>query len=474
MSRKSRNTSASPISTRLVRSHNYGLIERLFCQASTFSLKQSSYKRRILRVDRLEQRDLFAVLTAVVFEDLNSSSDYEKGIDSPIAYQFVYVDQNNNQQFDAFEAAAISDKDGIVSFEIKDGLNGVLRVNQTLQGSTSRSDNTQVEYVGPKLFDFISSPVEVVAFDKVLQGGQNGWVTIESLPEGEGDGFTGSGDLKAFVSPLPENTIIRTEIGQLSIDGQAPPSHWNWIISDQRFEVSDGKLFVRDQFPIDFESEPEIKFTVEGVDTSGVPDGNSGNHLVTVTLSIADQNDPPTGLLLLGNSILEKVAGAIVGPVRLIDQDPNEPYEYIVSDPRFVVAGGLLRLRSGEYLEHNVEPSLEINVLARSLITPEHEITASTRVEVLPNRHPWQNPISPLDVNNDGASNAMDALIIINHLNTHGSHRADGIAINSPSSGMPSFIDVNGDGYVGPIDALIIINQLNKNGSGNAEGAGRE
>jgi hypothetical protein len=453
---------------------SYRLIEKLFSQASAISLIQSNSTRRVLRVDRLERRDLFAVLTAVVFEDANASSDYEKGIDSPIAYQFVYVDQNSNQQFDDFETAAISDKDGIVSFEIKDGLNGVLRVNQTLQGSTFSSDMPHTQYAGPKISDLVSSPVEIVAFDTVLQGGADGWVAIESTPEGEGDGFSGGGDLKAFVSPLPENTISRTEIGQLSIDGQPPPSHWTWIISDERFEVSGGKLFVRDQFPIDFESEPEIKFTVEGIDTSGVPDANSGNHLVTVTLSIADQNDPPTGLLLLGNSVIEKVAGAIVGPVRLIDQDPNEPYEYIVSDPRFIVAGGMLRLRSGEYVEHANEPTLEINVRARSLINPEHELTASTRIEVLPNRHPWQNPMSPLDVNNDGTSNAMDALIIINHLNTHGSHRADGVAINSPSSGMPSFIDVNGDGYVGPIDALIIINQLNKNGSGNAEGAGRE
>lgn len=474
MSAKSKNALDCPNSIHPVKLRSHGLIERLFSQASTHGLNHPISRRRILRVDRLERRDLFAVLTAVVFEDLNSSSDYEKGIDSPIAYQFVYVDQNNNQQFDDFESAAISDKDGIVTFEIKDGLNGVLRVNQTLQGSTLPSDMPHAPYAGPKIFDLVSSPVEVVAFDKILQGGSDGWITIESSPEGEGDGFTGNGDLKAFVSPLPENTIIKTEIGRLLIDGQAPPSHWNWIISDERFEVSEGKLFVRDQFPIDFESEPEIKFTVEGIDTSGLPDGNSGNHLVTVTLPIADQNDPPTGLILLGNSVLEKVAGAIVGPVRLIDQDPNEPYEYIVSDPRFTVAGGLLRLKSDEFVEHANEPALEINVLARSLINPEHEITASTRIEVLPNRHPWQNPLSPLDVNNDGNSNAMDALIIINHLNTHGSHRADGIAINSPSTGMPSFIDVNGDGYVGPIDALIIINQLNKNGSGNAEGAGRE
>jgi hypothetical protein len=452
----------------------HGLVERFFSQASSLGLTPAEVRQRILRIDRLEQRDLFAVLTAVVFEDLNTSNNYEQGIDSPIAYQFVYVDQNNNQQFDEFESAAISDKDGIVSLEIKNGLSGTLRVNQTLQGSTSPVDNSQARYAGPKFFDLVPSPVEVVAFDTVLQGGSDGWVTVESNPEGEGDGFSGNGDLKAFVSPLPENTFIRTEIGHLAIDGQPPPSNWTWIVSDERFEVRDGKLFVRDQFPIDFESEPEVKFTVEGIDYSGVPDGNSGNHLVTVTLSIADQNDPPSGLLLLGNSVLEKVAGAIVGPVRLIDQDPNEPYEYIVSDPRFVVAGGMLRLKSGEYVEHENEPALNLTVLARSLTNPENEITAASRIEVLPNRHPWHNPTSPLDVNNDGNSNAIDALIIINHLNTHGSHRAEGIAINSPSSGMPNFIDVNGDGHVGPIDALIIINQLNKNGTGSAEGSGRE
>ena len=60
---------------------------------------------------------------------------------------------------------------------------------------------------------------------------------------------------------------------------------------------------------------------------------------------------------------------------------------------------------------------------------------------------PRQNTSKPLDVNNDGSVTPIDALIVINNLNSQG-------------SGNNNFIDVNGDGVVTPLDALIVINFL--------------
>ena len=65
----------------------------------------------------------------------------------------------------------------------------------------------------------------------------------------------------------------------------------------------------------------------------------------------------------------------------------------------------------------------------------------------------WQNLVLPTDVNGDGVDSPLDALIIINELNTNGPRELDDGVIDA-------FLDVNGDGIVSPIDVLIVINRL--------------
>jgi hypothetical protein len=73
-----------------------------------------------------------------------------------------------------------------------------------------------------------------------------------------------------------------------------------------------------------------------------------------------------------------------------------------------------------------------------------------------PAGNPWYNPILPRDVNNDGAISPIDALLIINDLNRHGSR------LLADRPGGSPFLDVNGDRHVSAIDALLIINRLNE------------
>ena len=77
--------------------------------------------------------------------------------------------------------------------------------------------------------------------------------------------------------------------------------------------------------------------------------------------------------------------------------------------------------------------------------------------------NPWRNPRDPLDVNDDGTVSPIDALQVINELNSP--------IVSDPERGslptfagdgqVPPYVDVNGDGFVSPIDALIVINALN-------------
>ncbi len=78
----------------------------------------------------------------------------------------------------------------------------------------------------------------------------------------------------------------------------------------------------------------------------------------------------------------------------------------------------------------------------------------------------WQNPVDPLDVNDDGSVAPIDVLIIVNELNTTGPRL---LPTERPQDAM-FYLDPNGDKHIAPLDALIIINHLSQPGGTEGEG----
>jgi hypothetical protein len=79
---------------------------------------------------------------------------------------------------------------------------------------------------------------------------------------------------------------------------------------------------------------------------------------------------------------------------------------------------------------------------------------------------PWQNRIEPMDVTNDGFVSAIDALRIINRINSEGAGELPG------GVGVDNFYDVSGDNFVTSLDVLRVIRQINifsLSGSGEPE-----
>ena len=97
---------------------------------------------------------------------------------------------------------------------------------------------------------------------------------------------------------------------------------------------------------------------------------------------------------------------------------------------------------------------------------------ATVSISVILDPFPWQNPINPLDVNNDGKVSPIDVLLVVSDINKNGSRNLPNppIAPNTP----PPFLDVSGDGRLSPVDALAIITFLNApSGEGEGEGEAR-
>ncbi len=70
----------------------------------------------------------------------------------------------------------------------------------------------------------------------------------------------------------------------------------------------------------------------------------------------------------------------------------------------------------------------------------------------------WHNSQTPGDVNHDGHVSPVDALIVINTLNTLGPFGWPPYKNPRLSDG---FLDVNNDQRVSPVDVLIVINRIN-------------
>jgi len=75
--------------------------------------------------------------------------------------------------------------------------------------------------------------------------------------------------------------------------------------------------------------------------------------------------------------------------------------------------------------------------------------------------NPWQNPVNPLDVNDDGVVSPQDVLVLTNDINANGSRTLPSPPISPPPP--PPYLDVDGDGAVTPSDVLTVVNYLNAN-----------
>jgi len=84
-------------------------------------------------------------------------------------------------------------------------------------------------------------------------------------------------------------------------------------------------------------------------------------------------------------------------------------------------------------------------------------------VTIEPSSH--QNQANMFDVNSDSFVAPLDALIVINHLNTSEPNSVEELR---PEHAL---VDVNGDCVISPLDALLIINELNSNAAGEGEAA---
>ena len=135
-------------------------------------------------------------------------------------------------------------------------------------------------------------------------------------------------------------------------------------VDDDRFEVVGDTLKLRDSIALDHETGDQVTVTVTATDDGGASVSQG------FVIAVNDVDEAPTTISLSNGSVDENVAGAEVGTLTVTD--PDDPtgsfgmHSLAVSDWRFEVVDGALKLKPGFILDHEAGESVTVTVTATS------------------------------------------------------------------------------------------------------------
>ena len=92
--------------------------------------------------------------------------------------------------------------------------------------------------------------------------------------------------------------------------------------------------------------------------------GGFGSRAVIDDVVLSEGQSPPVDIELSPQSVNENAAGASVGAITLIDPDVGDTHTFVVSDARFEIVGGTLKLRPGLSVDHETVPTVNITITA--------------------------------------------------------------------------------------------------------------
>ena len=258
-----------------------------------------------------------------------------------------------------------------------------------------------------------------------------------------GEGGILEGDLTARSFGLVRGTASTTDVDLRTFSSEQPPPAGSMVWNI----VSGGSSSLLSFEITDLERQAGLEFSV---DENGQPRSVNLNRLTPARLE-------------------ENVSGGSLGTVAVPSSWQGEPLTIGFSDVRFELRNSQLALKSGSYLPAKAQGGELVEVSAQSV--DGHNIWLETFViTVDENPFPWHHRSLPLDVSGDGFISPIDALQIINYLNSGASTVLPDVR-PAAEHGTVKWYDVAADGFVSPIDALRVINHLNRQRDGEGEAA---
>lgn len=197
-----------------------------------------------------------------------------------------------------------------------------------------------------------------------------------------------------------------------------------------------------------------------GVDTFvyRASDGiTNSNNLGTVTINVTATNDPPNAgpdaySTTYATQLTVNAANGVLS--NDTDSDQTTPLTaQLVTQP----ANGTVTLSSNGSFVYtpNSNFSGTDRFTYRAVDAGGLQSAPATVSITVASAASFQNPTNARDVNADGFVSPVDALLLINHLNSVGAHA---LTVDLPGIAFP---DTNGDNFISSVDVLLVVNQLN-------------
>ncbi|MEM7475278.1 MAG: cadherin domain-containing protein [Planctomycetota bacterium] len=262
-----------------------------------------------------------------------------------------------------------------------------------------------------------------------------------------------------------ENSAAGTVVGTLEATDQDGNVLEYEIVESNEFVVdpATGEVTVAPNANLDFETQSSYEF-IARVREDVEPYRTA---ISTVTVSVENVNDAPTGVSLANPNAPAFRQGIDLGELVVDDQDGTPTtYTFSSTDPRFEFTGNTMRLIDAGFFTASDVGDFTVDLMIVDDMDPTNYSVVPLTFNVF-DAAPWTNLANNLDVNRDGAVSGLDALELINELNVSGSR-----LLSSPRSLVEqdqNDWDVNQDGSLTAIDALIAINYLNTGGAGEGE-----
>ena len=124
------------------------------------------------------------------------------------------------------------------------------------------------------------------------------------------------------------------------------------------FEIVGGQLKLKDGVSLDHEAGDTVSVQVTAEDSGGL------QRIESFTITVNDINETPTAFTFTNQAVDENVAGAVLGAFSVSDPDDGDSHSVTLSDNRFEIVGGNLRLKAGESLDHEVDNGMTLSVTA--------------------------------------------------------------------------------------------------------------
>jgi Ca2+-binding RTX toxin-like protein len=162
----------------------------------------------------------------------------------------------------------------------------------------------------------------------------------------------------ALSNMMVEENAAGAVVGVLHVTDPDVGDVHTFTVSDDRFEVVDGMLKLKDGVSLDHEAEPDVMLHITATDAGGL------FMTIPFTIHVANVNEAPMAIVLSNMTVEENAAGAVMGVLHVADPDAGDTHTFTVSDDRFEVVDGLLKLKDGIFLDHEAEPDVVLEITA--------------------------------------------------------------------------------------------------------------